>query len=900
MRPLFHFRKIAWKGGSFFCHCLNLVLAALAIGQGGMLVLNLVQREIPLPDRLANWALNELGPGGFRASWSSVVFDLRGGLLLDDFVLQDGGTDEIILTARQTRMQWDPFNLLVAGIPPFSEVEARMVRIYMPASISPSGLNEPALFVQNAELKEEEGRLLLSSLSVQTGGLELFISGSAPLDLLIGTKPATDGVNRITLLQKLNQLPPDLHASALVEWEMSPAREHQFVIEGIIPQYHFSGAAFHELTGNARLLLSPGAARLVNLQLDGRIGSLPDFPALPASVKTFISHPVPFHLRADGPLQNWGSFSLPTSVRLSLYPRSPALPVDQLHLATNLWNPSNPVFWIASSPRLFAAGTARFLPDAPGPLPLSLAFRASLPNPSLVHFFKGPPVDFRLENLQARLLRIEAAFDPLSRTLAGSLLCDSLLVAHTPFAHLHSPFSLQPHSLSFHPIRATKAHDEFASGSYFHHLPSSRFSLHAIGQVFPASLDSLLGQWWPSIFADIQTPAPIPADVTVWGLWREENSLQSMTRAWGRGARYRGVEVPELEVRVRSNGEWAFVEKLEARFGEGSIRGQVALRSNLEDSEPYRAVIIDMTSDGPWEAVVGASGLDGLGQLAFTGRPRAGAKGTVWQDAGNGFDKEAVADLAFNLTQGEGTCTWQGLTMEGLSATGQAVGSSLEVKRLSGRFAEGVFTGGMRVEDWEREGMRRKEFQFQLFDAQYGEAMRQLTGLLEDPEAVRESLLGGADRGRLDTSIRMATGGAVGKAVGEGWVWLRDAQVGEIHLLGGLSRFLDRMGLDFSSLDLNAATLEWKLAEGILSIEKGLVTGPALAMELSGFADLASKNLALGAEVTLFSGFMGKLLSPVSETLNFDLTGPLDQPSWQVRLRPLRWFQNRLNRVPMP
>jgi hypothetical protein len=62
---------------------------------------------------------------------------------------------------------------------------------------------------------------------------------------------------------------------------------------------------------------------------------------------------------------------------------------------------------------------------------------------------------------------------------------------------------------------------------------------------------------------------------------------------------------------------------------------------------------------------------------------------------------------------------------------------------------------------------------------------------------------------------------------------------------------------------------------------------------MSGTVDLLQRRLALRADAYFFSGLISKVLTPVSDNFQFDITGPVESPIWKLRLNPLRWFQNR-------
>ncbi|HSH09163.1 MAG TPA: hypothetical protein VK995_02160, partial [Oceanipulchritudo sp.] len=104
----------------------------------------------------------------------------------------------------------------------------------------------------------------------------------------------------------------------------------------------------------------------------------------------------------------------------------------------------------------------------------------------------------------------------------------------------------------------------------------------------------------------------------------------------------------------------------------------------------------------------------------------------------------------------------------------------------------------------------------------------------------------------------------------------------------------DSMGLGFSSWSLEALTLEWQLDQDMLEIRNGLVTGPVLEVALGGLINLETRMVDMEANLTLMRGMFGLVVSPVSETLQFDMRGPFENPTWSIRFKPFRWFQNRM------
>jgi hypothetical protein len=896
MSPVAKMGKLVWACSCLACHLLNLFLAFIALGQAGLIVLNLVQTEVPLPDKLTGWVINQIGPEHLTADWENATFDLRGGIMLSRLTVRNDSTEQIIATAEESYIQWTPLHLLLKSLFPLRSIELRDVEIYIPVSHSPSGLNEPVLFIKNVSAEEDGGDLVVSSLILETSKIQVHLQGSAPIHLLNSRPERETGPGFFELLQTIRRLPEDLVAFADVEWKLFPSGDHSFQISGLMPALDYSLARLGSLSGEALIRLSDDGLSLLRVHLDGFLQLREEVPDLPLVDKLLHLEPIPFHLTADGSLIQSDRINLPTKIQLNLHPRDDSLPFHHLLLRTSYWKDLSPIHWIASSPRAFSEGWAHPVKKPEDSeetiFPFKLTFRGYLPDSSLSQLVPNLPESRLLKGARADHIQLNATFDPLSLSLQGNLSADGLFIGQTAFSRLRTHLYLDKTDLRLEDIEVRKSENQFASGSYLHHFPSSKFSLNATGSTFPTSLDIILGKWWTRIFTHIEASEPLPADVTVWGVWRDLKSLQSVTSVDGRNGYYRGVHIPHLQLRVRSTHKWAHLEHLKASFPEGTFGGKIAIRSGIESDAPLRAMVLDLESDAPWEALCAASGIEELCEIEFEGSPHVTVRGTLWQDSGKGFNTQAQADLRLGLVQHEGRGWVQGLELEGLTLSGRLKGQRLDLTGLTGRFAEGIFTGNIQINNWQSKENRSRFYSLRLVDGHFGSTRQQLSESFGYSPEMSATFPTDLFEGRIDAAISLYTAQTLEQARGTGSIVLRQAKLGQIHLFGGLSRFFNSMGLGFSSLNLDSLSFDWLLTDTILAVNNGLVTGPSLRLRLNGEVDLKDQELAMRADVNMVKGMLGMVLSPVSENLLFDLSGTLKDPQWEIRFTPFKWLQS--------
>lgn len=905
-RGLRIFRWFCWKAGCGLFHLLNSLLALLAVLLTGLITLNSLQKEVPLPDNLAQWTMRKVLGEEFATTWSAAVFDLRGGLYLRDFRLTRSVSAESVLHANMIRLDFSVFDLLFGHGLPIDELDSTGVEVFISASESLSGLNETVLVISHAHLLIENNQLVVDYLNINTHGMRFYVSGSCPLPPLLESRSSGQKgrpMQALTeLLGRIQRLPDNLDMDCLVEWSGQDTRHHTLNLFLLAPSVTLPMAQIDRITLGADLVFMPDTVVARSLSGQGILSLLNPKTIPKALVPWPIEPPVPITFSASGIPVQAGPLLVPENVRINLKkPFSQNFPVNVLIAESSLGLQNPTIQWALRGNDLFAAGSANRLDPADPADPDNqtanwiVNLRASLENPVLHTFFPDLPHHRLLVDTKAHHLSLHAAISSSSKSASGLLIADNLYIGQTQFSHLKSHFFLSPDHFNLTRIHVQRSANESAQGAYFQHLPSSRFSLNAYGSAYPHSLDAILGDWWPPIFEHIQVQTPLPADVTAWGQWGGKDAINSLTHVIGRGVNYREIPLDEMEVRVRSNAEWAYLEKLEGRLGDRRIHGSLAW---LTEREPggKRPMLMDLRSDVTWPVVRAASGVGALEGLDLEGNPEIHVAGVLWhggeEDEG-GFEG-LIPDLRIDLSHRNATSRIGGWELSGLSLSGRVTNETIDLERISGTLAGGIFTGKLAIDHWQEDGRREKRIDLELIDADYREVLAQAIPAGKDSNLYRLALSSETGGGKIDTSMDLIIHPETVLNHGQGQITLRQANIGQIHLFGGLSRFFSGIGLGFSTLNLDAGTIDWSLEEGVLKISRCLLTGPVLTLQMKGDVDVIEKQLQLQAEARFFSGFMSTMLTPVSDNFQFDITGPLESPIWKLRLNPLRWFQNRL------
>ncbi|NDV62549.1 AsmA-like C-terminal region-containing protein [Puniceicoccales bacterium CK1056] len=899
------FRWCCWKAGCGFLHCLNILLAFIAVMLTGLVTLNSLHKEVPLPDNLAQWTMGKVLGNELNTAWSAAVFDLRGGLHLEDFRLMRARNTESILTADMIRIDVSFFDLLFNQPLPIDEINSTGVNLFISASDSPSGLNESVMRISHAHLLKKQNQLVVDHLNLSTRGMRFYLTGSCPIEPLLGSRdteqPGQSKDFFRNLLVRIQRFPTNLDLDCFVKWSGEDALNHRLDLFLLSQSLVLPMAEIEEVSLRAGLQINSERITLTSLSGQSILTFLNPKTIPRALVPWPLEPPVPISFSATGNPIQAGPLLAPENIRINFTdPFSENFPVDVMIAETSLGLASPALRWSLSGKNLFAAGSARQVepvnPDTPdSSKPWIIDLRADLANPVLHAFFPDLPYHRLLKDTKAGRLNLHATLSPNDKSASGILLSDNLYIGQTDFSHLKSNFFLSREKLDLTRIHVQRSANEYAQGAYFQDFPSSRFSLNAYGSSFPKALDSILGDWWSPIFTHIELDKPPKADVTVWGRWRERGSVNSMTSVLGHNVSYRGVPVEEMEVRVRSNADWAYLEHLKGRIGETFIRGSLAWPTRLAQKEGRIPMLMDLKSDAPWPIVQVASGVPALKEMKLEGNPEIHVAGTIWREKGEDGNnlEEMIPDLRIELSHRNAMSEIAGWSLSGLAIAGRVTGEAIILERMSGTLADGIFTGTLDIRHWQEPAIRETHIDFELIDADYGAVLAQAVPD-ESSSIYRMALASETGGGKIDTSMDLSMGPNPLTNRGSGQITLSGADIGQIHLFGGLSRFFSGIGLGFSTLDLKSGSIEWRLSDGVLSIPRCFLTGPVLKLSLTGDVDVIDKQLKLQADAQFFSGFVSKMLTPVSDNFQFDITGPLENPIWKLRLNPLRWFQKRL------
>ena len=193
------------------------------------------------------------------------------------------------------------------------------------------------------------------------------------------------------------------------------------------------------------------------------------------------------------------------------------------------------------------------------------------------------------------------------------------------------------------------------------------------------------------------------------------------------------------------------------------------------------------------------------------------------------------------------------------------------------------------------EGARRERF-FDSFGALAHKEGAAATPASPPPEP-RE------DASRMDVGFRgEIVLPRLGTLDGVGRVQLYEPELMQLHILGGLSRVMNSLGVGLTSFELNRVEGDFTIRDGKVYFPGLKLMGKGAQVDCVGRYDLMDQGLHFRAKLTAKKGNEIPLLGDVLELVNrlprlapVDVRGTLQKPSWSIDPTPSALWHNALD-----
>lgn len=393
--------------------------------------------------------------------------------------------------------------------------------------------------------------------------------------------------------------------------------------------------------------------------------------------------------------------------------------------------------------------------------------------------------------------------------------------------------------------------------------------------VHPGCLDSLLGDWWVSLWRrfDLSTGGACPhADVVVKGKWGASMADEVLVGATLERFGFMGARFLDTAVQVRATPA-STVVRIDRLTGElegkaaGSAHGTVAWDWTSGDGLP------DIQAEGDLHPLVALRLHEG--GAAHVGRLR----GAVFGEPYLKVAIPAKGTTTINLTT-RGASDILGAKLGPLSLDFLLDPREPGMVHLTG---SGELAGGRVSLDLEGDfGTRNQVTSLKVEGVRWAKLPQALPFLFNEQAQAESSdaTLSGSFAGALDLGTNPAV-------EGQGDFVLRDPQLRRVQLFGVLTQGLDNLGLGFSGYDLTEARGQFRIKDRVATLPNLVIGGEDAELRLAGTVDLNSGGLKLAGDFQLKDSPWGPLgfLNPnrlITKVIKIKVGGTLAKPDTKV------------------
>lgn len=398
--------------------------------------------------------------------------------------------------------------------------------------------------------------------------------------------------------------------------------------------------------------------------------------------------------------------------------------------------------------------------------------------------------------------------------------------------------------------------------------------------VHPGCLNSLLGEWWVELWRrfDLTTTGAAPhADVRVRGRWGRSEAERVEVAAELENFGFMGARFAATRVRVEADPSQTVV-RIDRLAGllEGKPAGAAQGLVRWDWRKPEWQGRPEILAEGDLEPAIALR----LHDAAQAQRLRGWSFGLPWTKVRVTPGKPTEVEMV----------TGEASVLGGI-ALGPMRAQLSHPDVPSGRTdlrVEAAFAGGRLELDLSGNLADQNEVRrLVLSDVWIANLRNTLPGFLGEvtPGGAADPASLNADfKGTIDfLNPRMAEGA--------GSFRLRDPRLKTVHLLGGISKALGGLGVDFSSYPLTEASGSYTLRGGMAELSPLRLQGDDAWMELQGGVRLEDGQLNLAGEFRLRKSPWGILgyINPnrlIANILKIKIRGTLKEPKVSVEARP--------------
>jgi len=854
-------------------------------------------RELEVPRFLLHAIESHLAESGVSVAFGRAIFDPSGRVLIEKARFKLASFSEPVVTARAIYIRLDPLALVAGQFEP-SEIRATGADLYVPAMLSRSGAVER--IVQDLD----------AGFSITSRGDEFSVDY---LNCRLGNVcvSAHGAINAGTVARRGAPRPVSLPLAEFVSKnyvalsrEFSRAEERMSVLDGaaltavLSPSESRGAIVYAELRAQGLKMARPVALDAEGIRASARfplLGADPTMAAAAASAETVrgaAGAAIGLRLQIRGILRVdtlsfepheldalAGSVSAQGALAFAPVARLVRGTGGRLAAEAGAWVADSPVWARAQVDTAAKAADVAFegsaSPDLLGPI----SARTRYPVRRFVDL--SEPVGFagalRLDP-GWKFAGVRARVDGRNLTAYGVRIDEARGTVTWDGTRFAARGAL------------VRSGENLARGSYEQNFATREFRYLLEGRLRPLDISPwFLGAWWQKLFDSFGFPSrPPDANVDVQGRYQHGRAFSVFGYADAADPVVKGI--PFDRVRTRLFVDPSACEGLEFAASRGSGSAQGAFRLTTQPlSGAWSGLDLDMTSTLDPAAVgklLPPGAAAAVAAFAFERPPSISLRGHFDGPAAPGpphrtLHAEVRSDAALRV---HGVEFSKALFKMDLGDGG------ISIDDVDAGFAGGTASGSAQF-TWTGAN-RRLRFKASLTGASLGKAAEAAAGYVSRAPG-RSSALDTFAREKADVRLDLnatAEGrpGELASFVGNGNAQIDGAELGELSLLGGLSRLLKVTELRFTQ-----GRAQYAIENASLVFSDVSFIGANSAIEAKGTYSIDRRLLDFSARISPFQEsksflqLFNALSAPISAVFRVKLAGSIDRPTWSFVYSPL-------------
>jgi hypothetical protein len=434
--------------------------------------------------------------------------------------------------------------------------------------------------------------------------------------------------------------------------------------------------------------------------------------------------------------------------------------------------------------------------------------------------------------------------------------------------------------------------DNLALGSYEQNFKTQEFRYLLSGRLRPLEISPWFGgDWWTNIFKPFEFPvSPPDAVIDVRGQYARNAPFYVFGYAVARGAVIKGVPFETTNVLLYVDPTECLGIDIRVSRDSGTARGSFKLATDPQKGGLWSALDLDAQSrldPVPLGRLLPPDGAAALQAFSFEKPPEIGLVGhfdgpASTADRHTALHMEVRSDSALRI---------HGVAFERASFNVEIKDDTIDVGEVDAGFAGGTVTGSARVTG--SDSAKRLRFKAALSGASLGQAAEAAEGYVVSGKpgssTALETFAKAKSGVRLDLNAT-AEGrpGDLASFAGDGDFQVQGSSLGELELLGGLSRVLK-----FPELRFTQAKSAFRIENASLNFPDLSVVGANSMIRAKGTYTIDRRQLDFSANIYPFMEsksllqLFNALSAPISAVLRVRLTGSIDKPAWRLAYSPL-------------